>query len=143
MKSFPIQIEPVTTRERNEIVDLTDRIAKLVRARSVQDGMVILFSPHTTAGVTINENYDPDVKSDLLQKLSAIVPQRESFYQHDEGNSDSHLKTALIGNSATILIENGRLVLGQWQEVYFCEFDGPRERKIFAKIVDLSANAVE
>ena len=97
---------------------------------------MIVYIPHTTAAVTINENYDADVKHDLLAKLAALIPKSEQYYQHDEGNSDSHLKTALVGNSATILIENGKLVLGRWQGVYFCEFDGPRDRDVIVKIVE-------
>jgi secondary thiamine-phosphate synthase enzyme len=85
--------------------------------------------------VTINENYDPDVKHDLLKKLDTLVPTHESYYQHDEGNSDSHVKVAMVGNSATVLIEKGELVLGRWQGIYFCEFDGPRGREMFIKLV--------
>ena len=95
--------------------------------------MLIVYVPHTTAAVTINENADPDVKSDLLAKLSALVPQREAYYQHAEGNSDSHLKAAMLGHAVTVLVEGGRLVLGRWQGVYFCEFDGPRQRDLFVK----------
>jgi len=104
----------------------------------VNDGMLIVYVPHTTAAVTINENYDPDVKHDLLRKLEVLVPQHEDYYRHDEGNSDSHLKVAMLGNSATMLVENGELVLGRWQGVYFCEFDGPREREFMVKLVDFS-----
>jgi len=98
--------------------------------------MVVAFVPHTTAGITINENADPDVKSDMLQKLSTLVPKHEPYYEHGEGNSDSHVKTALVGNSVTVLVEDGRLVLGTWQGVYFCEFDGPRQRELLIKVVD-------
>jgi len=134
-KSYPIIRETVRTRARNEIVDVTPRVAEAVRARSVQDGMVVAFVPHTTAGITINENADPDVKSDMLQKLSTLVPKHEPYYEHGEGNSDSHVKTALVGNSVTVLVEDGRLVLGTWQGVYFCEFDGPRQRELLIKVV--------
>ena len=134
-KSFPIMRESVRTHSRNEIVDVTPRVAEAVRARSVQDGMAVAFVPHTTAGITINENADPDVKSDMLEKLSKLVPKHESYYQHGEGNSDSHVKTAMVGNSVTVLVEDGRLVLGTWQGVYFCEFDGPRQRELLIKVV--------
>ena len=127
--------ETVRTRSRNEIVDVTGRIADLVRERKIQDGMAIAFVPHTTAAITINENADPDVKSDMLKKLETLVPKHESYYEHGEGNSDSHVKTAMVGNSVTLLIENGRLVLGRWQGVYFCEFDGPRQREMLIKLV--------
>ena len=135
LKSFRIHSETVETTQRNQIVDVTERIAKFVRQRGVKDGMLIVYSPHTTASVTINENYDPTVKSDMLQKLSKLVPHHETYYEHDEGNSDSHVKTAMVGNSATILIQDGRLVLGRWQGIYFCEFDGPRTRELMVKLL--------
>lgn len=102
--------------------------------------MIIIYVPHTTAAVTINENADPDVKSDFLAKLSAMIPKNETYYEHNEGNSDSHVKTALVGNSATVLVERGQLVLGTWQGIYFCEFDGPRNREVLVKIVDFAAD---
>jgi secondary thiamine-phosphate synthase enzyme len=117
------------------MIDVTDRVERLVHSGKIRDGMAIVFVPHTTAAVTINENADPDVKSDILQKLSMLIPKQEPYYQHDEGNSDSHVKTSLVGNSVTVLIEAGRLVLGRWQGIYFCEFDGPRERKMQVKVV--------
>ena len=135
MQSHALIIEPVKTSERNQIVDVTDAVRRIVRQKRVTDGMVIAYVPHTTAAVTINENYDPDVKHDLLKKLETLVPKDESYYQHDEGNSDSHVKVAMVGNSATVLIERGQLVLGRWQGIYFCEFDGPRTREMFVKIV--------
>ena len=102
----------------------------------------IVFVPHTTASVTINENADPDVKTDLLAKLNAMIPKNESYYDHNEGNSDSHVKTALVGNSATVLIEQGQLVLGTWQGIYFCEFDGPRSRQFDVKLIDFRADPI-
>ena len=96
--------------------------------------MIVVSGPHATAAVTINENYDPDVKHDLLAKLEKLVPMNEDYYEHVEGNSDAHVKAAMIGNSATILIDRGDLLLGRWQGVYFCEFDGPRERRVDIKI---------
>ena len=136
MISYPTVVEPVRTSERSQVVDVTAQVQKVVAKRAVNDGMVIVYVPHTTAAVTINENYDPDVKHDLLRKLDELVPKRESYYRHDEGNSDSHVKTAMLGNSVTVLVEAGRLLLGQWQGIYFCEFDGPRERQMFVKVVD-------
>ena len=138
MQSHALLTERVKTKQRSEIVDVTDAVRKLVRQHNVRDGMAICYVPHTTAAVTINENYDPDVKHDMLKKLDALIPKTETYYQHDEGNSDSHVKTSLVGNSATVLVENGDLVLGQWQGIYFCEFDGPRERQMFVKLVDFS-----
>ena len=137
--SHPIQKLPVKTARRAEIVDVTHAIRRAVRAAGVTEGMAIVYIPHTTAAVTINENYDPDVKSDLLVKLEALIPKDETYYRHDEGNSDSHLKTSLVGNTVTVLIEAGEVVLGQWQGIQFCEFDGPREREMWVKIVDFRA----
>ena len=136
MQSHPLVSEKVNTKKRNEIVDVTDVVRRLVKTKNVCDGMAIVYIPHTTAAVTINENYDPDVKHDLLKKLETLVPKEEMYYQHDEGNSDSHVKVAMVGSSATVLIERGELVLGRWQGIYFCEFDGPRERELYVKLLD-------
>ena len=133
MQPLSIQKLKVETSQRNEMVDVTEGLFQVVRSQNITEGMLIVYVPHTTAAVTINENADPDVKSDLLAKLSALVPQREAYYQHAEGNSDSHLKAAMLGHTVTILVEGGSLVLGRWQGVYFCEFDGPREREMFVK----------
>jgi len=133
MQPLSLQKLKVQTSERNEMVDVTDRLLQVVRSQNITEGMLIVYVPHTTAAVTINENADPDVKSDLLAKLSALVPHREAFYQHTEGNSDSHLKAAMLGHAVTVLVEGGRLVLGRWQGVYFCEFDGPRQRDLIVK----------
>ena len=137
MRSIPIIHETVNTAARNQMLDITARIASLVQQRGMKDGYTIVFVPHTTAACTIQENADPDVQHDLLIKLEQLVPHIETYYQHDEGNSDSHVKTAMVGNSVTVLIENGRLVLGRWQAIYLMEFDGPRERRVMVKLVDL------
>jgi secondary thiamine-phosphate synthase enzyme len=129
-----IQTEAVKTHARSEMIDVTARVQKLVAKQNVTDGYVIVYVPHTTAAVTINENADPDVKADMLKKLETMIPKREPYYEHAEGNSDSHVKTSLVGNSATVLIESGKLVLGRWQGIYFCEFDGPREREMYVKM---------
>lgn len=118
------------------MVDITARVRKVVKGSGVRDGCVIVYVPHTTAAVTINENADPDVKHDMLRKLEELIPKRESYYRHGEGNSDSHVKTSFVGNSAMVLIEEGELVLGTWQGVYLCEFDGPRSREILVKTID-------
>ena len=136
MHAHALITERVPTIERNQIIDVTPALKRIISQLNVTDGMVIVYVPHTTAAVTINENADPDVKSDLLKKLSEMIPQRETYYDHNEGNSDAHLKTALVGNSATVLIEQGQLVLGTWQGVYFCEFDGPRSRQFHVKLLD-------
>lgn len=135
MTSIPIITQTIQTRHRSQMIDLTDAIAKLIRDHNIASGIVVVHVPHTTAGITIQENADPDVQHDLLQKLQTLVPKSESYYQHAEGNSDSHLKTAMVGNSVTLLIEDGDLVLGRWQAVYFCEFDGPRTRSYQVKFI--------
>jgi secondary thiamine-phosphate synthase enzyme len=131
----------VPTQERCQLVDVTSIIAGIVTAQKLHEGMVIVYVPHTTAAVTINENADPDVQHDLLAKLEKLIPQREPYYRHGEGNSDSHLKTSLVGNSVTVLVESGRLVLGTWQGIYFCEFDGPRQRQMMVKLVEFGGRA--
>jgi secondary thiamine-phosphate synthase enzyme len=102
---------------------------------AIGEGMVVVDVPHTTAAVTINENADPDVQHDLLAKLAEMIPHQEQYYRHNEGNSDSHLKSSMIGCSQTVLIERGKLALGTWQGIYFCEFDGPRSRQCWLKFV--------
>ena len=134
-----IETESVNTHARSEMIDVTSRVQKLVTKHAVSDGYVIVYVPHTTAAVTVNENANPDVKSDMLKKLETLIPKREPYYEHAEGNSDSHVTTSLVGNSATVLIEDGELVLGRWQGIYFCEFDGPREREMMVKIVNTGA----
>ena len=128
----------VHTHQRNEMLDVTDIVQRAVTDAKIGDGMAIVYVPHTTAACTINENADPDVKHDMLAKLAELIPKSEPYYQHGEGNSDSHVKTSLIGNSVTVLIEAGQLVLGQWQGVYFCEFDGPRTREMMIKLVSFA-----
>ena len=120
------------------MLDVTERLQEAVTKSQVSEGYVIVYVPHTTAAVTINENADPDVRHDMLRKLDELIPQREAYYRHAEGNSDSHVKASLVGNSVTVLIEAGRLVLGHWQGIYFCEFDGPRTREMMVKLVDLA-----
>jgi len=135
MKAMKMIVHAVRTQERCQLVEVTDAVERMVREHKILDGMVILCVPHTTAAVTINENADPDVRHDLLAKLESLAPHRESYYQHGEGNSDSHVKTSLVGNSAMVLVEQRRLALGRWQGIYFCEFDGPRPRGMFVKLV--------
>lgn len=125
----------VSTQRRNQMVDVTAEVQRVVREQGLQDGIVICYVPHTTAGVTIQENADPDVVHDVLWKLCQLVPKDEPAYRHGEGNSDSHLKSSLMGVSATVFVQDGQLVLGTWQGIYFCEFDGPRQRKMLVKCV--------
>ena len=135
MKGSSLAIEKVRTARRNEMIDVTDRVAAIVAKVGVKEGMAIVSVPHTTAACTINENADPDVRHDMLGKLEELIPKRESYYRHNEGNSDSHVKSSLVGTTVTLLIESGELVLGTWQGIYFCEFDGPRDRTMHVKIV--------
>jgi secondary thiamine-phosphate synthase enzyme len=130
-----LHTQTLRTRDRNEILDITPRVAALVHESKITDGLCVIFVPHSTAAVSINENADPDVKRDVTEKLSALIPETEPFYRHGEGNSDSHLKTILTGPSVTLIIDQGRLVLGTWQGIYFCEFDGPRSRTYHVKII--------
>lgn len=124
----------VETRQRDQMVEITDRVRKVVREAGVTDGSVIVYVPHTTAGVTINENADPDVVHDMLSQLNEMVPWSQPFYRHMEGNSASHVKASMMGSSVTVLIREGRLVLGTWQGVWFCEFDGPRTRQVHVAV---------
>lgn len=119
----------VTTSKHSEMLDITASVAKLVPA-DMQEGLCCVYSRHTTAGVTINENADPDVRSDMVSFLDKLVPWQESMFRHLEGNSAAHIKSSLMGFSQIIPVENGRLCLGTWQGIYFCEFDGPRSRKV-------------
>ena len=129
---MPITIN-VETRTRIEMVDMTSSVQKEVSKSGVLDGVCMVYVPHTTAGVTINEGADPSVCQDILTKLTEMVPP-DAGYRHMEGNSDSHIKASLVGNSVSVLVENGRLVLGTWQKIFFCEFDGPRSRKTYFRI---------
>jgi secondary thiamine-phosphate synthase enzyme len=125
----------VPTNRRCELVDVTDKVADAVRESGVEQGHVVAYVPHTTAGVTINENADPSVQHDILLTLDALVPRDRPGYRHAEGNSDAHVKASLVGSSETVLVEGGRLVLGTWQGIYFAEFDGPRTRKLHVRVV--------
>ena len=129
-----IQEFSVRTRSRTEFVDITGQVSKIVQESKVSSGLAIVFVPHTTAAVTVNENADPSVQHDILADLNRLIP-FAGPYQHTEGNSAAHIKSSLVGPSETLLIENGRPVLGTWQGVYFCEFDGPRTRKVWVKII--------
>jgi secondary thiamine-phosphate synthase enzyme len=118
---------------REEMVDITRDVEKAIPESG--DGICVLFTQHTTCGLTINENADPDVKSDMLGFLQRLIPQYEPNFKHFEHNSDAHIKSSLVGSSVTIPFEGGKLVLGRWQGIYLCEFDGPRERKVVVQIV--------
>jgi secondary thiamine-phosphate synthase enzyme len=124
----------VRTERRTHLLDVTAGVAKMVADSGVQSGVCYIYVPHTTAGVIINENADPDVAADIESALARLVP-KSGDYRHAEGNSDSHIKTSLVGTSATIFISNGQLELGRWQGIFFCEFDGPRTRRLRVKIL--------
>ena len=125
---------PVQTRSRCQLVDITSAVRRAVRELALKDGVATVFVPHTTAGITIQENADPDVVSDLLMELERMVP-FEDGYHHSEGNSAAHIKSSLMGSSVQVLVEGGELLFGTWQGIYFCEFDGPRYRKVWIKVV--------
>jgi secondary thiamine-phosphate synthase enzyme len=124
----------INSRQRCQMIDVTEQVQAAVAREGLRDGYVICYVPHTTAGVTIQENADPDVVHDVLWKLEQLVRHDEPGFRHGEGNSDAHIKASLTGLSQTILVEGGRLVLGTWQGIYFCEYDGPRERKVIVKV---------
>ncbi len=125
MQSFTVQ-----TRRREEFVEITEDVRRLVHSSRLKSGVVVVYCPHTTAGLTIQENADPDVVHDLLLWLKQQIPQHAQGFRHGEGNSDSHLKSCLVGTSVTVIVDRGELVLGRWQGIYFCEFDGPRTRTV-------------
>lgn len=129
MRSFAVR-----TTQRNQLLDITNDVQRCVKESGVKDGLACVFVPHTTAGVTINENADPDVVHDVLGALARAVPP-DAGYRHSEGNSDSHTKSSLVAPSITIIVENGELQLGTWQGIYFAEFDGPRSRQCWVKVV--------
>lgn len=118
------------------MIDITSIIKEDIKKSKVQEGMAIIFSPHTTAGITINENADPDVVRDLIYGFEKVYPTRDNNYAHFEGNSHAHMKSSTIGASQTLIIHEGKAILGCWQDVYFCEFDGPRKRKFYVKIIE-------
>jgi secondary thiamine-phosphate synthase enzyme len=133
MKTFEKTIS-VRTSRRNQMIDITAQAAEAVSESGVLSGTAMVFCPHTTAGITINENADPDVPHDILLTLEALIPQHRDGYRHCEGNSDAHVKSSLVGASEQVIIHNGQLRLGTWQAVFFCEFDGPRTRSVFIHI---------
>jgi secondary thiamine-phosphate synthase enzyme len=124
----------VKTSRHAEFVDITDRVQEVVTSSGVRDGIVICFVPHTTAGITINENADPDVVRDMIHALEKAVPWEDSAYRHAEGNSAAHVKASMIGHSIHVLVRQARLQLGTWQGIYLCEFDGPRARKVWVNV---------
>lgn len=129
MESFPVH-----SQQKNEMIDITKQIQDCLQRSGVKDGLCSVFVPHTTAAVTVNENTDPDVRRDMLLGLTRMIPKED--YKHFEHNSPAHMLSSLVGCSQTLLIQNGSLVLGTWQAVYFCEFDGPRQRQVQLQVVE-------
>ena len=123
------------TTKKVQTVNITQRIRAEVKASGVENGLCTIYIPHTTAAVTINENTDPDVQTDILNALERAVPTSAQYYKHEEGNAHAHAKAAVIGSSETIPVQGGKLLLGTWQAIYFCEFDGPRNRKFLVTVV--------
>lgn len=130
-----IHMLDIHTKKRDQMIDITAQITALLNEENIDQGLAIIYSPHTTAGIAINENADPDVQHDVLMRLDELYPREHEKYRHSEGNSSSHLKAINTGTSQTVLIDDGRLVLGRWQGIYFCEFDGPRDRTCLVKFI--------
>lgn len=126
----------LNTLKRDEMRDITEEVESFVRESGIASGLAVIYTPHTTAGITINENADPDVKHDVLMRLDEVYPWKHPKYRHAEGNTASHLKAITTGTSQTVIIQKGKLLLGRWQGIYFCEFDGPRTRDCYIKIVE-------
>lgn len=124
----------IKTNSRIEMIDITDRVSEHIRKSKISDGLCLVYVPHTTAGITINEGADIDVQRDIIAELNKVIPFSDG-YHHSEGNSAAHIKSSIIGASISLIINKGKLILGTWQAVYFCEFDGPRNRKVYIKII--------
>ena len=125
----------ISTSNRNELVDITNKVKDIVKQSKIKEGICVVYCPHTTAAITINESADPAVQRDILVNLSKLIPENGD-YQHSEGNSDSHIKSSLVGASETLIIKDNNLILGTWQNIYFAEFDGPRQRKVIIKVLE-------
>ena len=126
----------LSIKSNQTMVDITDTIRADIKDSGVRDGIVIVYCPHTTAGITINENADPDVVRDLIYGFEKVYPTNDKNYKHFEGNSHAHMKSSTMGASQTLILDDGKLILGTWQDVYFCEFDGPRNRSFYVKVME-------
>jgi len=124
----------ISSKNRNQMIDITEEVQSLLTKSGISEGIVTVYCPHTTAAITINENADPSVMHDILLTLSELIPQHQSGYRHSEGNSDAHCKSSFVGCSEQILIKGGKLNLGTWQGIFFCEFDGPRSRTFIVQV---------
>ncbi len=125
----------VSSNKKNDFIEITEIIQKLIKENNFNSGIITLFIPHTTAGITINENADPDVKKDMINFFNDLIPKDYNF-SHIEGNSDGHIKSTLFNQSLSLIVENKELILGTWQGIYFCEFDGPKNRKVYIKFIE-------
>ena len=130
---------PVSSKSREEFIDITDKVRQAVKKSGVGEGLCVVYVPHTTAGVTVNENADPSVSRDIIATLARLIPRDDPDYRHVEGNSDSHVKSSLVGFSHVIPISDSGLTLGTWQGIFFCEFDGPRRRSAFVQVIPAKA----
>jgi secondary thiamine-phosphate synthase enzyme len=130
-----MRILTIKTEQRVQMIDITAQVADVVRESGVKEGVCCVFVPHTTAAVTLSENTDPSVIHDFLMQLEKLIPFASPHYKHIEGNADAHIKSALVGCSVYVPVTNGRLTLGVWQGIFFCEFDGPRNRRVYVKVI--------
>jgi len=130
LKKFTIQ-----TTKRDEMIDITNYVSDVVKEARIKDGITVVYCPHTTAGITINENADPDVKRDMIRRFDEVYPWNHSLDRHLEGNTAAHMKASTVGTSQHVIVVEGRLLLGTWQGIYFCEYDGPRQRTFFVKVL--------
>ena len=133
--AFHLGTLEVATTKSQELVDITKRVRAELKTSGIQNGILTVFAPHTTGAITINENTDPDVQTDILNALERAVPQGAKYYKHEEGNAHAHAKATVVGSSESIPVHGGKLLLGTWQAIYFCEFDGPRNRKLTIAVV--------
>ncbi|RFB19330.1 YjbQ family protein [Bacillus sp. HNG] len=125
----------IQTNNRDQMVDVTEKVQAIIEEKGIREGAVIVYCPHTTAGITINENADPDVKRDMIRRFDEVYPWHHKLDRHMEGNTAAHMKASTVGASQHVIVTNGRLLLGTWQGIYFCEFDGPRTRTFYVKIL--------
>ncbi|HKO59685.1 MAG TPA: secondary thiamine-phosphate synthase enzyme YjbQ [Pyrinomonadaceae bacterium] len=130
-----MQVIKVRSREREELVEFTDQVQQKLKESDVEEGICFLYVQHTTAGLTVNENADPDVPRDMLHLLRTLIPQHGMGFRHGEQNSDSHIKASLVGSSVSVPFQDGKLMLGRWQGIFLCDFDGPRERQVILQII--------
>ncbi len=132
------RILSVQTKKHSQFIDITGDLTKMVSNTDIEEGICYIYVPHTTAAITINENADQTVQRDIIKQLEELIPWENNFFKHIEGNSAAHIKASLLGSSCSVIINEGKLLLGTWQGIYFCEFDGPRNRNVYVKIANIS-----